>query len=314
MYCNSTNVALISQPSYQPSSLDQAVDRLFSSLDDLGNLRSARVLLKPNLITARNGLLACTDARFIAAAARWFLSQGARVSVGDSPSFGTAKTVLAAIGALADLQVLGVPVVEFNRNRTVVLPGGKQAAIAVAALDCDLLVNLPRVKAHSQMRVTLAVKNYFGCLSGLHKPWWHMVHGGIDGQFAALLVDLLAVLPSSITLVDGIMAMHRTGPVHGEPFPLGLIAASTNPVAVDTALLSLLAIDPSHCPLWEAASQAGIRGGMLEELVFPLAAPAEFQVHGFVVPEALGSIRFNPFRFVKNSIKRLLLQRGSRCS
>jgi len=308
MQLNSTTVALTAQSSYRRPSLDQAVDRLLSSFDHPGTLRTARVLLKPNLITARNGVLACTEGRLIIAAARWFLDRGARVAVGDSPAFGSAQSVLAAIGVLPALQSLGVTVEEFGRTRPTVLPCGQTAPLTTAVMECDYLVNLPRVKAHSQVRVTLAVKNYFGCVAGFHKPWWHMAHGGVDGRFAALLVELLAVLPPSLSLVDGIVAMHCTGPVHGEPFPLGVMAAGANPVAVDTALLSLLGIDPRQCPLWLAAEQAAIKGTALADLVLPLAAPADLRVEGFVVPETLGPIRFNPIRFIKNSITRVLLR------
>lgn len=313
MHLDSTTVGLIAQPTYQQPQLDQALDQVLTAITDCGTLRTAQVLLKPNLITAGNGQLPCTDGRFIAAVARWFLAQGARVTVGDSPSFGSARAVLAAIGALPMLRTLGIPVVEFKQTREVLLPCGRKAVMAAAAMDCDFLVNLPRVKAHSQMRVTLAVKNYFGCVAGFHKPWWHMVHGGSGGQFSALLVDLLAILPPSLSVVDGIVAMHQTGPIHGEPFPLRLVAGGANPVAVDTALLALLGIAPVQSPLQEAARRAGLKGTEWNDLKFVLAAPAEFAVHGFIAPTELGPIRFNPFRFVKNSVKRLLLRVGDRC-
>lgn len=308
MQLDSLTVNLMAQSTYQQPLLDQAVDRLLSSSVTAGTLRTAQVLLKPNLITAGNGMLPCTDGRFIAAVARWFLAQGARVAVGDSPSFGSARAVLAAIGALTSLEALGVSVVEFKQSRGIVLPCGQKAAMATAAMDCDLLINLPRVKAHSQMGVTMAVKNYFGCLSGFHKPWWHMAHGGAEGRFSALLIDLLAVLPASISLVDGIVAMHSTGPIHGEPFSLGLIASGANPVAIDTALLSVLGIKPAQSPLWRAARRAEIRGTEPAELEFPLMNPTELGVQGFLVPEALNPIRFNPLRFVRNSMKRLQLR------
>jgi len=308
MQLNSLTVSLTAQSSYRQPSLDQAVDRLLSAFDPPCTLRTARVLLKPNLITARNGVLACTEGRFLLAAARWFLARGARVTIGDSPAFGSARSVLAAIGVLPGLHALGVTVAEFGRTQPLVLASGLTVPLAMAAQDCDLLVNLPRVKAHSQVRLTLAVKNYFGCVAGLHKPWWHMVHGGVDGRFTALLLELLAVLPPSLSLVDGIVAMHRTGPIHGEPFALGVMAAGTNPVAVDTALLSLLGIDPRLCPLWLAAEQAALKGTELADLVLPLAAPADLRVAGFVVPETLGPIRFNPFRFVNSLMNRALLR------
>ena len=206
------------------------------------------------------------------------------------------------------LRQLGVPVVEFRRTSDVRLPSGQKAAIAAAALECDLLVNLPKVKAHSQVRVTLAVKNLFGCLSGWQKPWWHMVHGGDGNRFADLLVELLAVLPAGCTVVDGMVAMHRTGPIHGEPFALGCLAGGTNPVAVDTALLAVLGLDPLHIPLWCAAHRAGLQGTDMEAVHFPWARPIGLGAQGFEVPETLTPVRFNPFRFLQGSMQRLLLR------
>ena len=308
MDCDSTTVFLAEQAVSSQSPLDATIDRMLAAQVGDRNLHSLHVLLKPNLITARNGALPCTDARLIGAVAQWFKAQGARVVVGDSPAFGSARSVLAAIRALPMLRQLEVPVVEFRRTSDVRLPSGQKAAIAAAALECDLLVNLPRVKAHSQVRVTLAVKNLFGCLSGWQKPWWHMVHGGDGNRFADLLVELLAVLPAGCTVVDGMVAMHRTGPIHGEPFVLGCLAGGTNPVAVDTALLAVLGIAPHLSPLWCAAHRAGLQGTDLETVRFPWAKPVDLDVQGFEVPEVLTPVRFNPIRFVKGSLQRLLLR------
>jgi hypothetical protein len=77
---------------------------------------------------------------------------------------------------------------------------------------------------------------------------------------------------------------------------------------MDTALLAILGIDPEASPLWLAACRAGLTGTRLEELTFPLAAPADWQPTGFMVPARLDPIRFNPFRFLKNSGKRILLR------
>jgi uncharacterized protein (DUF362 family) len=308
MDCESTTVLLIKQAALAQSPPEPAIDQLLAAQVGDRNLRSLHVLVKPNLITARNGSLACTDPRLIGAVAHWFKAQGARVVVGDSPAFGTARSVLAAIEALPRLRQLGVPVVEFRRTSEVRLPGGQKAAMAQPALECDLLVNLPKVKAHSQMRVTLAVKNVFGCLSGWQKPWWHMVHGGNENRFADLLVELLKVLPTGCTLVDGMVAMHRTGPIHGEPFILGCLAGGTNPVAVDTSLLAVLGIAPHLSPLWCAAHRAELQGTDVETVRFPWAKPVDLGVQGFEVPEVLTPVRFNPFRFVKGSMQRLLLR------
>ncbi|MCL2341128.1 MAG: DUF362 domain-containing protein [Proteobacteria bacterium] len=306
-----TAVLLTTLPRYEQPRLDAALDQLLTAMLDPSALRSTRVLLKPNLITARNGRLACTDGRLIVAVAQWFHGQGARVAVGDSPSFGSARAVLAAIDALPGLRRLGVPVHEFRRRTRVVLASGQPAALASAALECDLLVNLPKVKAHGQMRATLAIKNLFGCLAGFHKPWWHLTHGGDSGRFADLLVELLAALPAGCTVADGVVAMHRTGPIHGQPYPLGILAGGLNPVAVDTALLALLGIDPAGCPLWHAARRAGLEGTTVADLVFPLLQPADCAVHDFVAPEILEPIRFSLCRFVRGAVRRALLRAGA---
>ena len=47
--------------------------------------------------------------------------------------------------------------------------------------------------------------------------------------------------------------MHRHGPTNGEPYPLGLLAAAANPVALDTAVFTLLGLSPGQVPLWREA-------------------------------------------------------------
>jgi uncharacterized protein (DUF362 family) len=308
MRLDSAAVALTKCPAYEQPLLDEALAQVLAAVE-LPGLRSADVLLKPNLIAAKNSLLSCTQGAFILAAARWLLERGARVSIGDSPAFGTGETVLRAVGVTEELTALGVRTADFKRGRAVRLPGGGSAVLAEAALDCDLLVNLPRVKAHAQTRVTLAVKNYFGCLTGLRKPWWHMLHGGPQGGFSERLARIPLALPPSLTLVDGIAAMHRTGPIWGEPFPLRLMAASMNPVAADTALHRILGVPAEQSPVMAACCRAGLHGAELAQLSFPLLRPEELEAEGFLAPEELNPIRFSIFRFCSSTILRLRLQR-----
>lgn len=300
-------VTFSSQKDYANPGLAASIEALLAPALQSFSLSGSRVLLKPNLLTAKNGSLACTDARFLVEVARWCIERGAQVSVGDSPSFGSARGVLQAIGALPGLQHLGAEVVEFKKTRTVQLKNGTFVRLAQAALDCDLLLNLPKVKAHGQTRVTLAVKNCFGCVSGFQKPLWHMRFGGDKGIFTDLLVELPAHLPPALHLVDGIVAMHRTGPMHGSAYPLGCMVCGSNPVAVDSVLLYILRIDPKTSPLWLASQSAGLKGSELTDLEFDKEALQNLRVQGFRVPPILSPIRFNPFRFIKNSGKRMAL-------
>ena len=307
------SVALTTCSDYEEHTLTPALDQVLEVIELPINLRSSEVLLKPNLISAKAGSLPCTEGALILAVARRFLDQGARVSIGDSPAFGTATSVLKKLNLLAELDRLGVRVRSFTQGVSVELPGDSQAFLARAALECDLLVNMPRIKAHDQARLTMAVKNYFGCLVGLRKAWWHMAYGGNtpckEQRFFDRLIRIPAAFPASINIIDGILAMHKSGPLHGTPYPLSLLAASTNAVAADRALHEILGVKPKHSPLMAACQRAELPGANLSHLSFPLAQPEELQVDDFQVPEQVNPVRFNPFRFLASSVRRFVMGR-----
>ncbi len=299
------DVGLWRQASYDREAIKEKIDTLWQELSWPG-VRSCRVLLKPNLISAkRRDGLPCTNGDFIAAVAEYLLDQGAVVTVGDSPAFGGAKAVMTAVGITEKLKGLPVELVDFSHGTSVRLAGGASVKIAREALECDLLLNLPKCKAHCQMLVTLAVKNFFGTVIGWRKPWAHMRHGENEDTFAAFIVDLLALFPESFSILDGIVALHGKGPVQGEAFELGLIAASKNPVALDLALLGVLGIEPERSALWRECRRRGLPGTDLNELHYPLRLPSEVRATGFRVVEKLTPVTFNPGRLLLGGIKRI---------
>ena len=304
MDINSTAVALLHCDRYARKELADVVERLCLALQF--RIRAGdRVLLKPNLLTGRSSdHLACTHPEFVAAVAGWFVDQGAAVVIGDSPAFGTAKGVMRTIGMEKALAGLPVKRINFDRSVPVTLSGGLRVALAKTALESDLLVNLPRVKAHSQLYISLAVKNLFGTVVGFQKPLWHLRYGDNEQRFAAHLVDLLAVLPQSMTLIDGIIAMHGTGPVSGRPYPLGLAGGGRNPVAVDTALLQLAGFEPAKSAIWNECYRRKLTGSVPETLEYPLAKPGEFKADGFKTPLLLKPVSFNPLRMLVSGCRR----------
>jgi uncharacterized protein (DUF362 family) len=306
MDVNSTSVALLHCEHYSRKEITGNVERLCSALH-FKISPGDRVLLKPNLLSGRSpGHLACTHPEFVAAIAEWFVERGAAVAIGDSPAFGTARGVMQTIGIEKALAGLPVKFINFDRSVHVVLHGGLKVAMVKEALECDLLVNLPRIKAHSQFYITLAVKNYFGTVAGFQKPWWHLRYGNDETCFASHLVDLLAVMPKSITFVDGIIAMHGTGPVSGKPYSLGLIGAGYNPVAIDTALLQILGLELEKSAIWNECRRRQLAGSFPDALVFPLSSPGDFKVDDFRVPTFLKPVSFNPLRMMVSGCRRFM--------
>lgn len=294
----------LAKTSYDPGSLADAMAAIAPLLPLKRSWTGQIVLLKPNLITGLGSALACTSASVVVAVARWFLDHGARVRIGDSPAFGTAGGVMDRWGMRSALAGLPVDIDDFSQKTTMVLADGLRLGLATAALECDLFVNLPKLKAHDQMLVTGAVKNLYGVVVGSRKAMLHMTHGGSHSQFADLLIQLPGLLPAQVSLVDAVEVMHRSGPVSGERLELGCIAGGRDPVALDTALLGLLHLPLERSPLWQAAARLRHPGCSLPHLRFPLAQPEDFAGSAFVAPESLDNVRFNPFRFVASMVKR----------
>ncbi|MGW8161992.1 MAG: DUF362 domain-containing protein, partial [Desulfobulbales bacterium] len=180
----------------------------------------------------------------------------------------------------------------------------KHFEIIDPVIKADGVFNLCKLKTHLFTRITGAVKNYFGTVTGLQKPMWHMRYGNQAGQFASHLVDLLQVLPGGITLLDGIIAMQGRGPISGQPYPLGLVGGSVNPVALDTALLQILGLNPVKSPVWQDCAARKFAGTDPDNLHYPLLTPAQFSCKNFTAPTLLKPISFNPFRMLLSACRR----------
>jgi uncharacterized protein (DUF362 family) len=292
-------------PDYEPARLERAVAGLLSA----AGFRPApgtRVLVKPNLVAPRRTHLSCTHPAVVRAACLYLLDCGARVAVGDSPAFGTARVVARVCGLTRALEDIAAPVMNFSATRRIPLSFGGTAGVARAALEADIVLNLPRLKVHDQMGMTCAVKNTFGCLAGSRKALAHQLHGGRGNRFPRLILEIMAALPPLFHLLDGITAMHRCGPAGGDPFELGLLAASDSAVALDTALYGLVGVAPDMVPLWREALDAGLPGARPEEVAYPLLRPEDWDASGFLLPRVLTPVAFRPWRFVTGRLKSLL--------
>ncbi len=161
MMNDSIGVMLARLESYDTSALKEFIDRGAALLGLQRRFNGKKVLLKPNLISSRAPALACTDGRFISAAAEWYLDCGAQVVLGDSPAFGSADAALRRHGIDTALAHLNVATLPFKTVRRTTLSHGVSIGVAEEALDCDFFVNLPKIKAHNQMYLTAGVKNLF---------------------------------------------------------------------------------------------------------------------------------------------------------
>jgi uncharacterized Fe-S center protein len=166
--------------------------------------------------------------------------------------------------------------------------------IAADAMNADLVINLPKLKTHTQMLLTLGVKNIFGCIVGMRKPEWHFRTGIDRERFAELLVRVYAAVRPSITILDGILAMEGQGPGRGgAPRELGIVMASTDAVALDIAVCRMLGVREQDLLTNKVAMQMRLGADIdidgklpaVRDMKFPEMTPLVFgpkALHGFM--------------------------------
>lgn len=266
-----------------------------------------RVLVKPNMLFADPKGLACTHPLMVRAACLYLLDSGCRVSVSDSPGFGRASRV-AYLTGISQALPGGLRMLEMGPKVKKPLSQGGSMGVARRALEADIILSLPKLKAHRMMRLSGAVKNLYGCVSGVEKALLHSKHGDKEKNgvqlFPALMADLLDYLPPCVALLDGITAMHKSGPMNGSPLELGLMAAGSSCAGLDTALYSMLGHEPDFFPIWAELQRRGAPGAFESELEWLGIAPKDTGLADFELPQELSPASFNPARLLVSGVKR----------
>lgn len=274
--------------------------KIFYIMDSLGEnliLSESRVLIKPNLLApATPDKAMVTHPLVVKAVVEYVMKKGGRPRISDSPAMGAFEKILKTSGIKDALKGLSADFAEFRDSREVEAGDPfKKIEIAADALDADVIINIPKLKTHSQMLLTLAVKNLFGCIVGLKKPEWHF-RVGVDRElFARLLVNIYSVLKPSINILDGILAMEGQGPGRsGMPREIGIIAGSSDALALDFTVTRMLGLRPEELLTNKVSIEMGMSPGKIKidgdvptihDLKFPESSPIVFgpkKLHGLM--------------------------------
>jgi uncharacterized protein (DUF362 family) len=312
----SATVSLIQATSYELEALEASIRQVLAPWGGMSAFVKPgnRVLLKPNLLTgARPGRECTTRPEVVYTVARLVQEVGGKPFLGDSPAFGTARAVALTNGYQSILE-LGLPIIDFQGRRyeTVANSANSKAGfnhllLSKEAMEADVVINLPKVKSHVQLTLTLGVKNLFGCVPGKMKAWWHLEAGKDSARFGTMLVETARTINPELTILDGIIGHEGNGPSNGEPRPLGLLAASPNVFALDRAILEVLAVDPAKIPTVAASQRLGLCP-KLAEIEFPRCAPIELRVEDWRLPEHLVPIDFALPRVIKSTFRHLYIR------
>lgn len=246
-----SKVAVVACPDYEPARVKESLQKGLEAIGGLESLigKEENILLKPNLVrSAKRERAVVTDPEVMDALITILQENGyENISCGDSCGLGTPEGIAKEAGLKEVLEKHNVPLKDFLTSERVETADGKFLMIAKDALDCDALISVSKMKTHALERITGAVKNQYGCISGVYKKLGHTQYPNAE-SFAHMLIELNQKVAPRLYICDGIVAMEGNGPTSGDPVSMGVLLMSTDPIALDTVFCHLVNLDPSYVP------------------------------------------------------------------
>ncbi len=239
---------------------DDVRDAVFKALE-LINAKSLfskpkmKVLIKPNIILPKTPDCAATTHPAVVKAVIQWLKQfdPEKIIVGESGNTfkrGITEQAFEKSGIKAICEEEKVEWIPFEKTPRKIyqvknplvlneFPGSKLLE------EVDLIVNIPKIKTHTQCLLTCSIKNMFGTVILGHKPKTHARFSRLE-DFSAALADIHSVSRPRLTVIDGYYCQEGNGPNTGDVVKLDLILAGYDPVALDTVVCKIIDFNPKE--------------------------------------------------------------------
>jgi uncharacterized protein (DUF362 family) len=158
-------------------------------------------------------------------------------------------------------------------------------------------INIPKLKVHGQLGVTIGIKNQYGLQYDQQKLYsHHLLH--------QKLTDLLAVFKPDFTLVDAVEVCDY-GAIPFLPewcIPMDLLVAGQDPVAVDTVGSALIGLEMPLVKYIQMAAERGFGCGNLNEIKIT-PSKAILDEHRIQLHRENASIRAEDIHIVRGTEK-----------
>ena len=165
-------VILLKCDSYRQADIENRVKTIFSELGGIDKIIAPgkKVLIKPNMFGAfPPERAATTHPSIVRAVCKLAIDSGGKVIIAESPapsreSFGAKSKVS---GMLQVAQDLGIPLIELTDPVRVDTPDIckiRKMEFSKTAVESEVIINIAKMKTHTQQMFTCGVKNMFGCV------------------------------------------------------------------------------------------------------------------------------------------------------
>lgn len=262
---------------YDRDTVEKAV---FMCLEDLGGLQSfvksgQKVLIKANLLNNfKVQTAATTHPNVVYAIAKALVDFGCDVIIGDSSAGAFTKTHMQSVYKATEMDKVAKELnVKLNDDfgyTTVQLPNGvstKSLDIINCAINCDVIINVAKLKTHALTYYTGCVKNLFGLIPGRTKTQMHAQNPNVL-KFTNYLIDINEYAKDKIVLnfIDACVGMEGNGPTAGDSVNVNRIVASRSSYAADLVGITLMNGKLDNFPQIFACKERNIHPTSLDEI------------------------------------------------
>lgn len=306
-------VYVVGCPDYKE--VEKRMSDLFEMMGGLKKILSPgeKIVLKVNLLAAATPEKAITThPELVASVAKMAKKMGAICVIADSPGSGypyNQKTLertyrLSEMDRVA--REVGVALNYDTSFETVSYPQGvhfKRFEIIKPVLEADSLINLCKLKTHGFMHMTGALKNLFGIIPGLTKPGYHAKLRE-KSHFASMLLDLAAYASPRLSIMDAVVGMEGNGPHSGDPRNVGMLFASSSPLALDVVAGEIMGLTKANNPVLAEAERRGMTPVSLDQVELIGADPSSLRIADFKLPPTVPAMQDRLFSFIYPLIKK----------
>lgn len=216
---------------------------------------SSVILLKPNILgmyTPERHIT--THPVIVEAMVRLLLDKKNTLILGDSSGngqYGNTPRALSMSKMTALGKKYGFKVRAFDKHTSRVFKNNKNHIFKKINLtsfidEVDFVINIPKLKSHTFLSYTGAIKNFYGCIPGAGKPFGHIRAPGLEA-FSQGLIDIYTFIRPKIlvNIMDGIIGLEGPGPgTAGRVKKAGLIGVSSCAFSLDAACLEVIGTNP----------------------------------------------------------------------
>ena len=265
-------VSVVKCNSYAQNEVDDAVKKAIELIGGIDIKKGSKVLLKPNILgNNKPEEYITTHPSLLDAVCRLLKNKKLKLIIGDSSGMGIAGGTKAAMISAGMEKVAKkykaklIPLeskckIIHNKDYKVL----KTINISCTALEADYIINLPKLKTHTLVKYTGAVKNMFGTIPGGNKTNYHRI-ATTEEKFAHLLLDIYQNITPQLNIMDGVYGIEGNGPgTAGKKKKAGVILASKNGIALDFVASKIIGFNPLEIKTNKFAIERKLFDGKIE--------------------------------------------------